>query len=271
VPATVKSVQMFRRRRQAAEVSSVVRIPNGGEEDAAVAEVGSNEIGPVLKRLERTTFWRAECHLTAARFYSYLHTAAGMLAAGLAAASGGTAFAGETIIAGIAGITSAVTAGFLTIFKPDERTQSHWHAARSYSALSDEIAVYSRFQHLRVTKGVETESPREGRSQPDQKQGDSRVAALDSYSRRCAELEADTFPVPSRIAKVARRHFARRDEWYPPQDKDFDAWWNRRVTYGRRGWWPFDRTSREAENSSSVPDDQESGRLGSNWGRGSGA
>ncbi len=101
------------------------------------------------ENLAEEVLYRAECHITAARFYSNVHLFVGMATAALAAA-GGTAFAGQTVVAGIAGIAGAALAAFLTVFKPDERTQSHAQAARDHRDLVDRIDLFFRLGWTRA-------------------------------------------------------------------------------------------------------------------------
>ncbi|MGH2782252.1 MAG: SLATT domain-containing protein [Gaiellaceae bacterium] len=102
------------------------------------------------ENLAEEVLYRAECHITAARFYSNVHLFVGMATAALAAAAGGTAFAGQTVVAGIAGIAGAALAAFLTVFKPDERTQSHAQAARDHRDLVDRIDLFFRLGWTRA-------------------------------------------------------------------------------------------------------------------------
>jgi hypothetical protein len=190
--------------------------------------------------------YRAECHITAARFYSNVHTFVGMAAAGLAAVAGGTAFAGQTVIAGIAAVGSAVFAGLLTIQKPDERTQAHWQAAGKYNGLSDEIELYSRYGW------------RDGNAPPDEREAsapasprrgsgeaapDDEVEALAHFRKRCNALEAESFPVPRHLCASAENYISANDEWYPPlKTGRFEEWRDRRAQPHAR--WRFPRSLR---------------------------
>src|SRR4051812_23021794 len=93
-------------------------------------------------RLAFLVLGRAEQNVRAGRFYENVPFVGGALSAALAAVAGGTAFAGHGTIAGVAGVLAAVLTGFLTVHRPEERTASHWRAARDYSRLYDQITLF---------------------------------------------------------------------------------------------------------------------------------
>jgi hypothetical protein len=197
-----------------------------------------------VSRLERVTFYRAECHLYAARHNSYLHTAIGMLAAALAALAGGTAFADLTVIAGVAGILSAAVTSFLTIYKPDDRAANHWQAARGYNNLRQDLA-------LRFDLGLATGQPRVGASAETPKAesregsllppsgtkpaGDAsetpgvpdEAKELAAFERRFRDLENTYFPMLKRWRQRAEERIREGNGWYPPWGEEFERWWTR--------------------------------------------
>lgn len=171
------------------------------------------------KHLGQEVLYRAECHLTAERFDSNVHFFVGMFAAGLAAAAGGTAFAGHTMIAGFAGVAAAALTGFLTVYKPDERAQSHRVAARAHKRLYDDID--SRFR-LRW-EGTQTAA------------SSDLIDAYESFVRTATDLDETAVAVSRRLCTKAEAFRAARDEWYPPHDEKFDAWAARRWS-SHAGW-----------------------------------
>jgi hypothetical protein len=98
------------------------QLDEGGETEDPKARGGRDFASQQAQRLVVSNFFRAECHGTAARFFSNVHIFVGALAAGLAAVSGGTAFTGNTTLAGTLGLLSAASAGLLTALRPDERS-----------------------------------------------------------------------------------------------------------------------------------------------------
>ncbi len=163
------------------------------------------------QNLANEVLYRAECHITAERFNSNVHFFVGMTAAGLAAAAGGTAFAGQTIVAGVAGVAAAVLSGFLTVYKPDERTQAHATAARAHKKLYDRIDLQFRLG-LPPTPADDLDGVYAG------------------FRTEAAELDQTSFPVSRRLCTKAEAFRAARDEWYPPADDRFEEWANRRWT-----------------------------------------
>jgi hypothetical protein len=201
------------------------------------------------KNLGYLTRYRAECHMTAARFYSNVHMFVGMAAAGLAAIAGGTAFAGQTLAAGISAIGSAVLAGFLTIHKPDERTQSHWLGAGNYNSLADEIFLYERFDRRPAAtedaSQTATDAALPRRANPERARSgvaaDGDVATLEHFLRESAELEARTFPVSRHLCVKTDWFIQHDDEWYPPlRTGDFEVWKRRRAERPAP-WWRLRR------------------------------
>lgn len=191
------------------------------------------------EQLSWLSLFRAECHATAARFFSNVHTVAGTCAAGLAAAAGGTAFAGETTVAGVAGVASAAVAGLLTVAKPDERTQGHWQAATSYSRLAEETSA--RFGIGSPTPDVASDvrPALTGPEPPDAVAGQdpatgNDAAALKVFREQMVELEARSFPVPRRHFRKTQRQVRKYGQWFAPIEPDaFDKWRLKRL--GHRG------------------------------------
>jgi hypothetical protein len=204
------------------------------------------------ENLAEEVLYRAECHITAARFYSNVHLFVGMATAALAAAAGGTAFAGQTVVAGIAGIAAAALAVFLTVFKPDERTQSHGQAARDHRDLVDRIDLFFR---LGWTRALDDDlkagaiTPESGESRPplapevgEDVEGNGRddgVHALARFRQKAADFERNTFPVPRRLCAKAEGFRALHDEWYPPHDAKRFAAWEKRRWQEHTHWWRF--------------------------------
>lgn len=190
------------------------------------------------ERLAFVVLVRAEQNVTAARFYENVHFLVGALASGLAAAAGGTAFAGETTIAGIAAIAAAALTGFLTIHRPEERTASHWRAARDYGRLYDYLTLYFTAGWKPALAELELGSSPEsapGVSGAHETAAAERTEALARFTRRAGEIEEGSFPVPERLCRKAEDNIAGQDEWVAPAGGDFDAWRNRVMTGGRRG------------------------------------
>lgn len=169
------------------------------------------------RRLADEVLYRAECHVTAERFDANVHFFVGMVAAGLAAAAGGTAFAGYTLVAGSAGVAAAALTGFLTVYKPDERAQSHARAAREHKHLYDRIDL--RFR-LGWQDGTQPQAPLEAYAQ---------------LRHEAAQLDRTAIAVSRRLCTKAESFRSARDEWYPPSDETFDAWRRRRWTV-HSGW-----------------------------------
>jgi hypothetical protein len=209
------------------------------------------------ERLAWVSLYRAECHVTAARFYSNLNTFAGMIGAGAGATAGGTAFAGATIAAGIAGIVAALAAGFITIHKPDERTQSHWSAARSYGRLADEIRMFFRFGWTRGGNLTDKNRPsEEGRPERQAADAAAPLPALErlaEFRARSADLEDATFPVPRRLCVKTERFMATHDEWYPPDGVDFEEWQRRRLTWKKLRWRPWGSSPAPPDEAAVTP------------------
>ena len=203
------------------------------------------------ENLAEEVLYRAECHITAARFYSNVHLFVGMATAALAAAAGGAALAGQTVVAGIAGIVGAAAAVFLTVFKPDERTQSHAHAARDHRDLVDRIDLFFRLGWTRALDDELDEgalTPEAGVGRPllvpevgeDESNGrDDWVYAVARFRQRAAEFERNTFPVPRRLCAKAEGLRASHDEWYPPHDAKRFAAWEKRRWQEHTQWWRF--------------------------------
>jgi hypothetical protein len=199
----------------------------------------STQVGSELLRLARTAYYRAECNVTASRFYSNTHTMVGMAAAGLAAAAGGTAFAGQTIIAGIAGILSAAVAGFLTISKPDELSQRMWRAATAYSELARDILLangsVSRSGGEREPVRKRPRLQPEAISSTPQAENDENKAPPTDFEHRFRQLEQESFPVPKHLCRKAESFIHGQEGWYPPIE-DFDRWWIQRSSL-HVPWW----------------------------------
>lgn len=210
-----------------------IRAPRGVEKEA--------------ERLAFVVLVRAEQNVTAARFYENVHFSVGASSAGLAAAAGGTAFAGETTVAGIAAILSAVLTGFLTVHRPEERTASHWRAARDYGRLYDKLALYFKVGWKRAAEDLELGPS--GRSGEDLTLGARRLEsqpaeeaeALAKFVRRSGEIEESSFPVASRLCRKAESDIAGQEEWIAPAGQDFDAWRARLMSIQSRGRWRIRR------------------------------
>jgi hypothetical protein len=230
-----------------------------------IASIDSSELSrDAADELAYLGRYRAECHITAARFYSNVHTFVGMAAAGLAAVAGGTAFAGQTLIAGIAAVGSAILAGFLTIQKPDERTQEHWKAAGQYNELSDDIDLYFRFGwrdgdaavqgevKTRIAPSqAETQAPSQATAEENSRDD---IAALARFRKRCGAVEATSFPVPRHLCASAENYISANDEWYPPLKTGRFAEWRERRAQPHSRWrfprllWSRQREARRARS-----------------------
>jgi hypothetical protein len=190
--------------------------------------------------------------VAAARFYENTHFTVGAVSAGLAVAAGGTAFAGETTIAGIAAVLAAVLTGFLTVHRPEERTATHWRAAREYARLYDQLALYFKVGWTRVVDELDVPATvraatSAGTTPPadtPQHAGDEtpRARVLDStealarFVKRHGEIEDSSFPVPSRLCRRAEVNISKRDEWIPPVGCEFAEWRSRLMMTRSRSW-----------------------------------
>lgn len=164
------------------------------------------------RRLAFSVYVRAEQNVTAARFYENVHFVVGSLAAGFAVLAGGTAFAGETDIAGVAAIVSAVLTAYMTVHRPEERTASHWRAARDFGKLYNDISFA-----LRASDSASAEDDR-----------------LRNFVDRAAAIEDTSFPVASRLCRKAEKGVAAGTGWIAPSGREFERW---RASLGRSSRW----------------------------------
>lgn len=225
------------------------------EETASRGQGAPPRVEKEAERLAFVVLVRAEQNVTAARFYENVHFIVGAISAGLAAAAGGTAFAGETTVAGIAGILSAVLTGFLTVHRPEERTASHWRAARDYGRLYDQLALYFKVGWKPAVEDLGSAPAGVSRADvaadtPDlELQAAEGADALARFVRRSGEIEESSFPVPSRLCRKAETSIAGQDEWIAPAGQDFDAWRDRLMSKRPRGRWRI----RRQRSASSLP------------------
>jgi hypothetical protein len=182
---------------------------------------------------------RAEQNVTAARFYEKIHFVVGSIAAGLAVAAGGTAFAGATTFAGVAAVLSAVLTGFLTVHRPEERTSSHWRAAREYGRLYDRLTLYYKVGWRQAADELDAASAPSKNAPQGAIVDTPRAETLDTsealarFVRRAGEIEDTSFPVSARLCRRAETNIAHQDQWIPPAGIEFDAWRGRLMTTTR--------------------------------------
>jgi hypothetical protein len=192
-------------------------------------------------QLRWVCLYRAECHLTASRFYENVHMWVGMAAAGAAVAAGGTAFAGAATIAGLAAILSALAAGFMTTHKPGEKVASHAQAATAYYRLAEEIKLFFKFRWTFRDETDRSHGSDEDLEAPESPAGRAEqpeLAALVGFERQEDELETQSPAVPVRLCRLTEEWISAHEQWYPP-DQEFTAWQKRRVTAQPRKprWW----------------------------------
>lgn len=199
------------------------------------------------ERLVVSNLFRAECHGTAARFFANVHVFVGALAAGLAAVSGGSAFTGNTTLAGALGLTSAAFAGLLTALRPDERSQLHWKAAGAYFEQADD--VYMSFRADDDAAAEQSDVPADktvrarrltlpGQDRPAEEEppadrsilASSSVSQLRSFQEAFHRLEAVGPPVPRRLERKTKQWVRDNQEWFPPQYDKFIVWWQEKQT-----------------------------------------
>lgn len=209
-------------------------------------QAGSSRVAEEAQRLAFLVLVRAEQNVTAARFYENVHFSVGAIAAGLAATAGGTAFAGQTIVAGVAAVLSAVLTGFLTVHRPEERTASHWRAARDYSRLYDVLTLYFTVGWKPAVDVLDSAPPPRAlreltESDTGMARGDNAEEALAKLVRRAGEIEEASFPVASRLCRKAESNIARQDEWIAPAGDDFAAWRTRLMRSRTKRRWRLRR------------------------------
>lgn len=169
------------------------------------------------------------------------------MAAGLAAASGGSAFTGRPTLAGILAILAAAVSALLTSVRPDERAQAHLTDAGGFSRLVEALDLFRKFGILPTSRPesdagppaqpvediAEPGSPPGSGDAPAQSDegghGGDRLAALQEFKRRYETLEAKSQSVMGRHSKKAGKHIAKHDEWHPPPNREFAEWWEKRL------------------------------------------
>jgi len=222
------------------------QLERGAETEAPTAQGGVGKFASQqADRLVVSNLFRAECHGTAARFFSNVHVFVGALAAGLAAVAGGSAFTGNTTLAGVLGLLSAAFAGLLTALRPDERSQLHWKAAGEYFKQADD--VYMTFRAGRPDDAGQDGAGTEQTVTPERlippghdnptddspPTGQSDLepllelrASQESFHR----LEAVGPPVPRRLERKTKQWVRDDQEWFPPQYDKFIEWWEEKQT-----------------------------------------
>lgn len=176
-------------------------------------------------RLIFTSFYRAECHVAAGRFFGNLHIALGTVAAGLAAGASATAFTSLNILAGCLGITAAAAAALLTSLRPDERSQLHWNAANAFADLANRtyMAFYFGTGWEKAATAGQTPPAQEI---PEAVLPDKRHE-LGGFQNEFESLDASAPPLPGRLSRKAEKAIAENRTWYPPQNEDFESWRDR--------------------------------------------
>lgn len=211
-----------------------------------------------LGNLRWVCLYRAECHLTASRFYENVHMWVGMIAAGAGVVAGGTAFAGETTIAGLAATLSALAAGFITTHKPGERIASHAHAATAYYGLAEDTKLFVKFgwtsrdgSDPSQEEARDLEMRGEPQERPAGRADQAELGALVGFERREDQLENQSPAVPVRLCRKAEKWISTHEQWYPP-DEQFTAWRERRETpQPPKRRWPFKRRGSDTVPSTS--------------------
>jgi len=184
-------------------------------------------------KLARLALYRAECHITSARFFSNLHIFGGAAAAGLAAVASGTAFTAQTLLAGIFAILAAALTGLLTVVHPSDRAKSHQHASSEYYRLAGKLDEFLTFG-----ASEQTVDARPQLHAPPPTVSEEPAIEVEAKERTPEEaylalkapfwaLEAESPTVPVRLSRKTELWISRYDEWYPPRD-DFDRWMNRK-------------------------------------------
>jgi hypothetical protein len=138
-------------------------------------------------------------------------------------------------------VLSAVLTGFLTVHRPEERTSSHWRAAREYGRLYDRLTLYYKVGWPRAADEVDA-VPASAETATEEATTETRHAAtldtseaLARFVRSAGEIEDTSFPVSARLCRRAETNIAHQDQWIPPAGHEFDAW-RRRLMTTTRSW-----------------------------------
>ena len=181
----------------------------------------TEKIDAEAARLQWVALFRAECHITTSRFYSNLHTIGGAGAAGLAAASGGTAFTGYPIVAGSLAIGAAATSALITSIRPDEAAQAHLRDAKEFNHLAEQVDRFTRFSIGADGKPISGN----GASSP----ASNRLGQLLAFIERQKEIEERSLAVPMRLTRKTGRFLRDQDGWYAPPYDEFVSWQRARL------------------------------------------
>lgn len=104
--------------------------------DGADSQVGERARSQEFLEDMRSSSWvQAERHAAAAGFWGTFQWIAGGAAAVLAAAASGSAFAAESVTAGVLALGAAGAAALVTALRPGDLTAQHMAAANEFHAL----------------------------------------------------------------------------------------------------------------------------------------